>query len=54
MFDEIRFSQWFNYDEGLVDTTFQIKLDEKEAKFTEYECPYNGDFDKNNPNSKKL
>ena len=32
MFDEIRFSQWFNYDEGIVDTTFQIKLDEKEAK----------------------
>ena len=53
MFDEIRFSQWFNYDEGIVDTTFQIKLDEKEAKFTKYECPRNGDFDKNDPKFKK-
>ena len=53
MFDEIRFSQWFNYDRGIVDTTFQIKLDEKEAKFTKYECPRNGDFDKNNPKFKK-
>ena len=54
MFDEIRFSQRFNYDEGIVDTTFQIKLDEKEAKFTEYECPRHGDFDENNPKFKKI
>lgn len=54
MFDEIRFSQWFNYEEGIVDTTFQIKLDENEAKFTKYECPRNGDFDKNNPKFKKI
>ena len=49
MFDEIRFSQWFDYEGGLVDTTFQIKLDENEAKFLKYECPRNGDFDENNP-----
>lgn len=53
MFDEIRFSQRFYYESRIIDSTFQIKLDKHEAKFTKYEYPRNGEFEKNNPKFKK-
>lgn len=53
MFDEIRFSQRFYYEGEIINSTFQIKLDKHEAKFTKYEYPYNGELDKNNPKFKK-
>lgn len=39
MFDEIRFSQRFYYEGEIINSTFQIKLDKHEAKFTKYEYP---------------
>lgn len=53
MFDEIRFSQSFHYENKLIRSSFQIKLETHEAKFIKYEYPYGGEFDKNNQKFKK-
>ena len=39
MFDKIRFSQRFDFEDEFFRSTFQIKPDEQKASFTEYEYP---------------
>lgn len=53
MFDEIRFSQHFYYEDEIINSVFQVNTYKHEAKFIEYEYPYDGEFDENNPKFKK-
>lgn len=52
MFDEIRFSQRFYYENKTFNSSFQINLDSNEAQFIKYDYPYGDKFKKNNPKFK--
>lgn len=49
MFDEIRFSQHFYYEDEIINSVFQVNTYKHEAKFIEFEYPYDGEFDETDP-----